>query len=93
MFIVNNSENNLRLMSFKSNPWLNLDSDSQEDKTLNRDERSKHVSDISKKDLFMFTSCIESIVPGLVNKLPKKSPAWVEHYKKFGRQYYSDKIQ
>ena len=80
MFIVNKGEENLGVMSFKTNPWLNLDSKIQEGKTLNRDERPKHVSDISKKDLYLFDSCIDSIVPGLVDKLPCRSPAWVEHF-------------
>ena len=78
MFLVRIEGHKLRLMSFKSNPWLNYDSESENE------------SDIRKKDLFMFKSCIE-VVPDLFN-FGKESPEWYAHWKKFGRQYSSDKI-
>ena len=58
MFLVNNDEMNLRVVSFKSNPWLHSD-----DKDNDRD------SNIYKMDLFMFSSCIDSIVPGLIDNM------------------------
>ena len=70
MFLVREKDEMLRLMSYKSNPWLNFDHPEVE-----------HDSNISMQDLFMFS--------GMLELEPGQSRA---DFKKFSRQYTSDKI-
>ena len=80
MFIARHYHYNgtLKLMSFKCNPWLNMDH-----------SESEHDSDIRNIDLFIFSGGIEA-TPGMFN-FPGGPPRQAQK-KKFCRQYYSDKI-